>query len=245
MSPSEPLGLPPDTLAAAARDLTAGDVVYANRLANLEQVLPNVTHELNNALQVVSGLAEILATRPGLSDDVVQKLQRMHAQSTRCYGLLRELLAYARRDEVAPSADIARAVERALDLRRFHLARARITVEIDAGPSGLAAAIDSQHLTQVLLNLVLNAEQAMAGISEPTLVIRHGEQQGEVWIAVSDDGAGVDLETAEATCFAPFWTTRPGALGLGLPAARAIVTAAGGTIGFAAPSRVEVRLPRR
>lgn len=245
MSPSEPLGVPPATLVPPARELTADDLVYANRLVNLEHVLPNVTHEINNALQVVGGLAEILATRPGLADDVVQKLLRMHAQSTRCHGLLRELLAYARRDDTTPSADVGRAIERALDLRRFHLSRARVTVEIEPGPSGLTAAIDAQHLIQVVLNLVINAEQAMAGTHEPKLTIRYGEQHGQVLIAVIDSGPGVDVATSEETCFAPFWSTRPGALGLGLPAARAMVSAVEGSVAFVAPARVDVRLPVR
>lgn len=245
MSPSEPLGSSTASSPAPARELTAGDLAYANRLVNLEQVLPNVAHELNNALQVISGLSEILATRPGMADDVVQKLQRMHAQSTRCYGLLRELLSYARRDNVSPVADVARSVDRALELRRFHLARARASVQIETGPTGLTAAIDSQHLVQVLVNLVLNAEQAMAGRPDPTLTIAWAERQDGVVISVIDSGPGVDLATADDTCFAPFWTTRPGLLGLGLPAARALVVAAGGTVAFTAPSRVDVRVPRR
>ena len=245
MAPSEPLGPSSTALPASARELTRGDLAYVNRLVSLEHVLPNVTHELNNALQVISGLSEILATRPGLSDDVVQKLQRMHAQATRCYGLLRDLLSYARRDDVAPVADVARAIERALDLRRFHLARARVTVQIEPGPSGLTAAMDSQHLVQVLVNLVLNAEQAMSGRPDPTLTISYGEEAGNVVIAVIDTGPGVDTATVEQTCFAPFWTTRTGALGLGLPAARALVEAARGTLAFTAPTRVDVRVPRR
>ncbi len=245
MSPSEPLRLPPDLLAPAVRPLSAGELVFINRLVNLEQVLPNVTHELNNALQVVSGLAEILASRPGLDGDVVQKLQRMQAQSARCYGLLHDLLAYARRDDVKPVTDVGRAVDHALDLRRFHLARGRVTVAIEPGPSGLVAAMDSQQFEQMLLNLLLNAEQAIAGRPDPTVTVRYAEQEGTVVVTVADSGPGVDLDTAEATCFAPFWTTRAGAIGLGLPAARALVAAARGTLRFVAPSRVEVRLPKR
>ena len=245
MTPSEPLSLPPDTLVPAVRTLPEAELVFANRLINLEQLLPNVTHELNNALQVISGLAEILATRPGLDDDVVQNLQRMHAQATRCYGLLRELLAYARRDDALPVTEVARAIDRALGLRRFHLSRGRVSVAIEAGPSGLTAAIDSQHFEQLLVNLLLNAEQAMAGRPDPTLTVGFALRDGTAVVSVADTGPGVDMDTVEATCFAPFWTSRQGALGLGLPVARALATAARGTVQFVAPTRVEVRLPAR
>lgn len=220
-------------------------MVLANRLVNLELVLPNVTHELNNALQVISGLAEILASRPDMSADAVQKLQRMHAQASRCYGLLHDLLAYARRDEVRTVTDVGRAIDRALDLRRFHITRARITVAIEPGPDGLTAVIDSQHFEQVLLNLIINSEQAMAGRPDPMLTVRYGQRDDRVVVTVADSGPGVNVADVEATCFAPFWTSREGALGLGLPVARALVAAAGGTVTFVAPTRVEVSLPTR
>lgn len=243
MAPAESVPVPPGTLAPAVRSLSESELVFANRLVNLEQVLPNITHELNNALQVISGLAEILSIRPDVSGDVAQKLQRMHAQATRCYGLLHQLLSYARRDEVRPVTDVGRAIDRALDLRRFHIARAHISVAIEPGPAGLSAAIDSQHFEQLLLNLIMNAEQAMAARSDGLLTIRYTHRDGVVVLSVSDTGPGVDLATVEATCFAPFWTSRQGMLGLGLPVARTLAAAAGGSVSFAAPSRVEVRLP--
>lgn len=245
MAPTESVPVPPGTLASAVRTLSDSELVFANRLVNLEQVLPNVTHELNNALQVISGLSEILSIRPDVSGEVAQKLQRMHAQATRCYGLLHELLAYARRDDVRSVADVGRSIDRTLDLRRFHLSRAHVTVAIEPGPAGVTAVMDSQHFEQMLLNLILNAEQAMAGRSDSTLTLRYAQRDGVVVVTVADTGPGVDLATVEATCFAPFWTSRQGTLGLGLPVARALATAAGGSVAFVAPSRVEVRLPAR
>ena len=245
MAPTESVPVPPGTLAPAVRALSDSEMVFANRLVNLEQVLPNVTHELNNALQVISGLSEILSIRPDVSGDVAQKLQRMHAQATRCYVLLHELLAYARRDDVRSVTDVGRAIDRTLDLRRFHLSRAHVTVAIEPGPAGVAAIMDSQHFEQMLLNLILNAEQAMAGLPNATLTLRYAQRDGVVVLSVGDTGPGVDLATVEDTCFAPFWTSRQGTLGLGLPVARALATAAGGSVAFVAPSRVEVCLPAR
>lgn len=243
MSPSEPLSLAPQLLGVPARELGAGDFVFANRLITLELVLPNVTHEINNALQVIGGLGEIIATKPGISDDVAQKLQRIHGQAVRCSGLLRELMNYARRDEASPTTDVARGIERALNLRRYHLARARVTVHVEPTAAGPAAArLDSQFFEQVLVNLVLNAEQSVAGRQEAVVRIAYGREGSSMVLTVGDSGPGID-PAREEEYFQPYMTTRPGAIGLGLTAARALVHTAGGTLRFIQPSVVEMRVP--
>ena len=245
MSPSEPLSLTPEGLGPPARDLGAGDFVFANRLITLELVLPNITHEINNALQVIGGLGEIIATRPGISDDVAQKLQRIHGQAVRCSGLLRELLNYARRDEASPTTDVPRSIDRALNLRRYHLARARVTVHVDPTTDGPAAArLDSQYFEQILVNLVLNAEQSIAGRPEPVVWIAYGRQGDTLVLTVRDNGPGID-PLREEEYFQPYMTTRAGAIGLGLTAARALVQTVGGSLRFTEPSVVEMRVPAR
>jgi two-component system NtrC family sensor kinase len=243
--PSEPLTLPLDGLGAPARELTPGDLVFANRLITLELVLPNVTHEINNALQVIGGLGEIIATKPGISDDVGQKLQRIHGQAVRCSTLLRELMNYARRDEASPATDVARSIDRALNLRRYHLARARVTMHVEPSAEGAATArMDSQHFEQVLVNLVLNAEQSLAGRADPVIRLAYGREGTAVVLTVADSGPGIDLDRQEEY-FRPFMTTRQGAVGLGLTAARTLVQVNGGQLRFIAPSVVEVRLPAK
>jgi C4-dicarboxylate-specific signal transduction histidine kinase len=243
VSPSEPLSLTPESLGPPARDLGAGDLVFANRLITLELVLPNITHEINNALQVIGGLGEIIATKPGISDEVAQKLHRIHGQAVRCSGLLRELLNYARRDEASPTTDVPRSIDRALNLRRYHLARARVTVHVDPTSDGPAAArIDSQYFEQILVNLVLNAEQSIAGRPEPSVWIAYGREADSLVLTVRDNGSGIDL-SREEEYFQPYMTTRAGSIGLGLTAARALVQTVGGSLRFIEPSVVELRLP--
>lgn len=245
MSPSTPLPLSPDTLGPPARDLGAGDLVFANRLVTLELVLPNVTHEINNALQVIGGLGEILATKPGISDDVAQKLQRIHGQAVRCSGLLRDLLGYARRDEAAAVTDLARGIDRALNLRRYHLSRARVNLQVEARTDRpVVARVDSQYFEQILVNLLINAEQALVGRADPTIRLVHGVEGDVVVLRVADSGPGID-PAREESYFEPFMTTRPGALGLGLTASRALARAAGGEVRFVEPAVVEVRVPAR
>lgn len=245
MSPSEPLSATPAALGSPARDLGAADLVLANRLITLELVLPNVTHEINNALQVIGGLGEIMATKPGIPEDVAQKLQRIHGQAVRCSGLLRELLNYARRDEASPVTEVTRSIERALNLRRYHLSRGRVSVHVEPRTDGaVAARIDSQHFEQVLVNLMLNAEQSVAGRPDATVRIAYGRENGTVVLSVADNGPGIDLARHD-DYFRPYMTTRAGAVGLGLTASRALVQACGGEMRFVEPAVVEIRIPAK
>jgi C4-dicarboxylate-specific signal transduction histidine kinase len=91
------------------------------------------------------------------------------------------------------------------------------------------------------VNLVLNAEQALAGRADPVIRIAYGREGDSLVLTVADSGPGVDLSTQEEY-FRPFMTTRPGAVGLGLTAAKALVVANGGTLRFIAPSVVELRI---
>ncbi len=245
MSPSEPLPSTTTAVGESARELDAGDLVFANRLITLELVLPNVTHEINNALQVIGGLGEIMATRVGMPEDAAQKLQRIHGQAVRCSSLLRELLSYARRDGAAPTTDVGRGIDAALNLRRYHLARARVSVRVDPQSEGsLVARMDSQHFEQMVVNLVLNAEQGMAGTAESEIRIAYGHSGDMVVLTVADTGPGIDMARQEEY-FRPFMTTRTGAVGLGLTASRAVAEACGGQLRFVAPTVVEVRLPAK
>ena len=243
MSTSEPSSLTREGAGSPARDLSPADIVFANRLITLEVVLPNVTHEINNALQVIGGLGEIIASRPGISDDVAHKLQRIHGQAVRCSTLLRELMNYARRDEAAPATDVPRSIDRALNLRRYHLARARVAVHVEPTSEGATTArMDSQHFEQVLVNLVLNAEQALIGQPDPTVRIAYGRQGESLVLTVADTGDGIDLSRHDEY-FRPFMTTREGAVGLGLTAARTLAQLNGGSLRFVAPNVAELRVP--
>ncbi len=246
MSPSEPLSVTPAALGDPARDLPAGDLVFANRLITLELVLPNVTHEINNALQVIGGLGEIMATRPGTPDDVAQKLQRIHGQAVRCSGLLSELVNYTRRAGAAPATDLARGIDRTLNLRRYHLARGRIAVHVEPrADSALSARMDSQHFEQMLVNLLLNAEQAVTGREDPEIRIAYGRDDAQmIVLTVADTGPGIDM-AREEEYFRPFMTTKDGAVGLGLTASRVLAHACGGHLQFVEPNVVEVRIPAK
>jgi C4-dicarboxylate-specific signal transduction histidine kinase len=238
------------TPASGERTLALDDLVYINRMTTVGHVLPGVAHELNNALQVIGGLVELLGMRGELPPEVQDKVTKIGAQATRSAGMMREFVAFARRDETLPRIDLHKAVEQALSLRRYHLARARIDVvgpqPFSGGVSSIVQA-DSHAVLQVLLNLIINAEEALAAkpVGERELRIALELEAETILCEVRDNGPGFGDGSRAAA--APFFSTKTkGAAGLGLTVAHALLESDRGslTIVEGASSCVQVRWRR-
>jgi two-component system C4-dicarboxylate transport sensor histidine kinase DctB len=232
------------------REFTVEDLAHVNRMMTVGLVLPNAAHEINNALQVVSGLVEMLGARDDVPAAVHEKLGRIATQVARATGLVRELVAFARRDQaVVGRVDVARVVEAALAMRRYHLSRDRVKVTTSlAGDPPALCHVDGHYLQQAVVNLVLNAEQALQGRPDPQLHLAIEPGPGEVVVVVEDNGAGLRGD-ALARAGEPFFSTAASrTLGLGLAVTRAIAELHGGTLTLEpAPgrgTRACIRLPR-
>ena len=230
------------------RPLQLEDLVYINRMTTVGHVLPAVAHELNNALQVIGGLVELLGMKGELPPDVRDKVQKIGAQSNRSAGMMREFVAFARRDETSTRIDVQRAIEHALAMRRYQLSRARIDVVVDAPTEPLTVRADSHAVLQVLLNLTINAEEALHAMPQGQRELRFIVTSDAEMVActVRDSGPGFG-DVAKAHAPKPFYSTKTqGAAGLGLTVAEALVTLDKGMLRVAeGPGGcVEVRWPR-
>jgi len=220
----------PARVAAADRELSLDHLVYLNRMTTVGQVLPNVAHELNNALQVVGGLVEMLAARADLPQDVADKIARIGTQAGRATGMLRDLVAFARRDDAGiGTVDLRKVLEAALSMRRYHLARARIDVTVDQDDTPAFTRGDAHALQQVLLNLLINAEQSVAGREGSRIAVLLRGAGEDLELVVDDNGPGVAPEV-RARITEPFFTTRERAAGLGLTVAAALLAQEGGSL---------------
>ena len=207
-------------------------LIGLNRLATVARLLSGAVHEVNNALQVISGTVEVLEARPGVPESLAEPLARLRAQSVRAAGALSEVLQFTRaeRDGRVP-VNVRELAEESLSLRQFAMRRARLSARLDADQGSSFVVIGNRgDLQQALLNLLINAEQALTNVMG-TIVLQLTREDGFVVIRVIDEGPGVGVDPPEQI-FDPFVTTKPPfqAAGLGLWASRLLVEQHGGTL---------------
>ncbi len=213
---------------------TRRELVHAAKLAALGQMSAGINHELNQPLAAIrtytDNTAEFL--RQGRLDDALWNLEQIGELTERMARIGAQLKVFARRSsgrmEDVPLHGI---VDGALEIMTPAIRRARVQVDVDLVPEDLRLRVDSVLLQQVLVNLIGNAVQAVAGAGRREIVIRARQEGDRVVLLVRDSGPGIDPGHRERI-FEPFYTTKePGqGLGLGLAISRRIVREMNGTI---------------
>jgi two-component system NtrC family sensor kinase len=206
-----------------------------------------VAHELNEPLGNVLGFAQLALKADGLPDQARKDTDKIVTAALHAREIVSKLMLFARQKPPATSkVDLNRLVEDALYFLEARCQKAGISMERALAPGLPEITVDPGQVQQVLVNLVVNAIQAMSHGGRLTIETRPAD--GSVILAVEDTGAGM-TEAVLKQIFVPFFTTKGigEGTGLGLPVVHGIVTAHGGTIEVrSAPgcgSRFEVRLP--
>jgi histidine kinase len=222
----------------------------ASRLATLGEMASGIAHEINQPLTVIRFAAESLqdeiestADSARLGDTrrfIDEKCARMVAQTERAATIIRDLRGFARRPDDTPVRfDAARAVRVAIKMiaEQFRLTHVEIERDIDAGCPPVMG--HPSRLQQVVLNLLLNArdailEDSMRDAGRIVVRVRPAHESAKVVITVEDDGAGI-AGHALPRVFEPFFTTKPTGkgTGLGLSISYQIIHHMGGTIAAA------------
>jgi signal transduction histidine kinase len=237
-------------LAAAFNHMLAGlresrrDLVRAERLAALGRVAGGIAHELRNPLTAIRMHVQMVPEeedpeqRREIADLLLEEIDRLERTVDDMMGLARP--GELRPAEVDASA-LARETLRLLDRQLEHLG---VVVELRVPETAVPLEADGPRIRQVLVNLVLNAAQAMPGGGRASLGVDGDDET--VRIAVVDTGPGVEA-TVEAQLFEPFTSGRADGTGLGLAVSRRIVEAHGGSIAYRREEDrtvFEVLLPR-
>jgi len=241
-----------DELAAANNRLVAtverlkatqAQLLQAEKLSAIGQLVAGVAHELNNPLTSVIGYAQLLQeelreaseadmTRP--TKELSHDLRRIAEESERAAKIVRNLLAFARRQSAARAEqDIADVMNRVLSLRAYEFRLNAIELVTDFEPGLPLVLGDGGQLQQALLNLLLNAEQAMRARTTRRIRVgaRHVAESDAVELFIADSGHGIPDENLRRI-FDPFFTTREvgEGTGLGLSICYGIVRDHGGQI---------------
>ena len=234
-------------LVAVYRDITEmrrlqDSLVHAQRLDAVGQLAGGVAHDFNNLLSVINGYCEILGERLAVDPTALRNVEEIHAAGRKAAALTRQLLAFSRRQEMSPTVvSLNQALNELGELLRRLVGPANaLTFEFDPQLGNLR--VDPSQLQQVILNLVINARDALptsgGSIKIKTAGAVIAENDGidlppgrYIALSVEDNGEGMDPGT-QSRLFEPFFTTKePGkGTGLGLSTVYGIVKQSGGSV---------------
>lgn len=205
-----------------------GQLLQAQKMESVGQLAGGVAHDFNNMLSVILGHAELAMEQLNPSEPLFTDLREIHRAAARSADITRQLLAFARKQIILPKVlNLNEVVEGMLKMLR-RLIGEDIDLTWRSGPGLWMIKMDPSQIDQILANLCVNARDAIAGVGKITVETGNSSLDDEdcrgqegfipgdyVWIAVSDNGSGMNKETL-THIFEPFFTTKGVGEGTGL-----------------------------
>lgn len=222
---------------------------HAQRMQLVGRLAGGIAHDFNNVLAIIRGSASLATEMVANGSPVRPELEIIEHASERGARLTRQLLTFSRTEVTQPEIlDLNEAIREMADgLRRLTGAQIEFVLDLASEPAWVR--IDPSHNEQVILNLVVNARDALGGEGTIRIQTHVDRAASTVGLVVEDDGPGIDPDAAD-NIFEPFFTTKPQGkgTGLGLSTVYSILKRNGGTIGvdqsYEDGARFLVRLPR-
>jgi len=196
---------------------TQTQLQQAEKLAAMGQLVSGVAHEINNPAAIISGFAQTLLLDQ-LPPDQRETIQMMYDEATRIGRITSNLLAFARAGSKERTlVELNEIVRRTFALRSYHLTTLNTTVNLELDEANPKAWANGSEVQQLLLNLLINAEQALTTVPGRRVITIRTMVAGDdgVELQVADTGPGIPADIQEKI-FDPFFTTRPEGTGTGL-----------------------------
>jgi PAS domain S-box-containing protein len=222
----------------------------SQKLDALGQLTGGVAHDFNNLLMVISGSLHTLKKAVGDDPKCQRAISAIEGASKRGASLTSQLLTFARRQSVNPqSVDVAERIDAVREVLDAAVGSA-VKLQFDVGPGVWPVLVDVAEFETALVNLVINARDAMTGGGVITLSAHNDTPGGNVAISVADTGTGIAPDIL-SKIFDPFFTTKPigKGTGLGLSQVHGFAHQAGGTVKVASElgkgATITILLPRK
>jgi two-component system NtrC family sensor kinase len=209
-------------------------LVQSEKMGAIGQLVSGVAHELNNPLASITAFAQLMISDGNLTAEDRHATEVISSESRRAARIVHNLLTFARQHKAEKTfSDINQVIENTLELRGYDLTGRGIQIERSYADPPPSTMVDAYQLQQVILNLVTNAEQAMAGVERAhhRLTVRTRRDGEMIRIEIEDTGPGIPPDGLERI-FNPFYTTKPvgHGTGLGLSISLGIISEHGGRI---------------
>jgi two-component system NtrC family sensor kinase len=211
----------------------------SEKLSAMGTLLAGVAHELNNPLAIVMGRSGLLEEKCEALPEIALDAKRIREAAERCGRIVRTFLNMARsRPALRSEVSLNELARGTADLLAYSYRTHDVELRIELDPQLPTVSADADQLSQVLLNLMVNAQQALQHVSgERRVTLRTGLDSGTrggpdmAWLRVSDSGLGISAEVA-ARIFEPFFTTKAEGMGtgLGLSVSASLVREHGGSL---------------
>ncbi len=228
-----------DELVLAQKHLqdAQAQVVRSERLASVGRLSAGLAHEIGNPITAIMGMLDLMVEGDLPAEEAADFLVRMRKETDRIHHVLRDLLDFSRPEEagsggedVVTDSDVGTVALDAIALAKPQRAFKHVTLTLVCEEPARAR-IAPRRLEQVLINLILNAGDALSQQAQGAVTVRVTQSADHVELEVEDDGPGVNADV-RARIFEPFVTTKDvgKGTGLGLAVCRGIIEASGGAI---------------
>ena len=191
-------------------------LIQSEKLAALGQFSAGIAHEVKNPLAGILAYAQLALRKLNPTDSLFESLEIIEKETKRCKKIMENLLKFSRQEKVQfQITDVNRVVEDTAALADHQLGLHKVRLEKDLEPNLPAILGDANQLEQVLMNLLINAQQAMEGRPGSVKIATRLAPGDRIEIQVRDTGPGIP-EEIQAKIFEPFFTTKPAGKGTGL-----------------------------
>ena len=216
---------------------TQAELAHVNRVMTMGELTASIAHEVNQPLAAIIASGDSctawLASEPPNLDKARASASRMIQAATQASEIVQRVRAmFKKLPSVATSVDMNELIEETISFVRHEAQRKNVSLRADLGAGLPTVDGDRVQLEQVILNLMMNGIESMASVDRQPkqILIRSAlPNPGELLVSVADTGPGIDAEHANRL-FAPFFTTKPQGIGMGLPICRSIIEAHDGRL---------------